>query len=371
MAAGVDISALTTGLKRLSKDDLVCIIVKKCVEIESVTGMSQGTFEKLKSMVCHHLSGANSSVILKENEYLKSELEIVKKSVLDLDYTVQLQKDRISDLSTKIVSTEKSTLDTYSSVLKNPLKKHKQESAVLVIKSTADNIQKGEVLKQISDHVNPTQLNMKIVSTREIKNGLIVHCSNRDTLENLKTNVENTIGDKFTVKEGTKLNPRLKIHHIPKDTVEDPYLVKKLIENNNLTCEMSEIKIILKQMRGTHANVIIEVSPAVRRSLLAQGRIYAGWESCAVTDNFAIIRCYHCSRYDHTSKDCKQEKTTCPTCAGDHEDCHSEDAKCVNCMIHNKSSKFKVPINHSVKDPNCFIYKQKVSNLKSRINYEC
>lgn len=370
MAAGVDIAALNTGLKRLSKDDLVSIIVKRCVEFESVAGMSQATFEKLKSMVFQHLSGFDSSVI-KENEYLNRELEIVKKSVMDLDYTVQLQKDRISDLSTKIENTtENLPPDTYCSVLKNPQKKHKHESAVLVIKSTEENIKKGEVFKQISDRVNPTQLNMKILSTKEIKNGVKIHCSNKETLDKLKSNLENTIGDKFSVSMGSTLNPRLKIHHISKNTAEDPDFLKNLIENNNLICQMSEIKIVLKQNRATHVNIIIEVTPVVRKTLLAQGRIYAGWESCAVTDNFAIIRCHHCSRYDHISKVCKQDKVTCPTCAGDHEDCHSENAKCINCMIYNKHSKFKVPINHSVKDPNCAVYKQKLNNLKSRINYD-
>lgn len=370
MAAGVDISLLTAALKRLSKEDLISIIVKKCIEFDSAAGMSQGTFDKLKSMVIQHLSETETPSVYKENEFLNRELEIMKKSVDDLDYTVRLQKERITDLTSKNASSEKPSIDTYSSVLKNsPQRKYKQDSAVLVIKSTDENIKKGEVFKQIRDRVNPVELNMKIDSTKEIKNGLIVRCSNKDSLNILKTNLTKTIGDKFTIREGAKLNPRLKIHHISSNTAKDPDFLKKLIQNNNITCETSEIKVILKQQRSTHVNIIIEVTPAIRRTILAQGRLYVGWESCAVTDNFAIVRCFHCSRYDHVSKDCKEE-VTCPTCAGAHDDCNSDSAKCVNCIIHNERSKYKVPINHSVKDPNCFVYKQKLNNLISRINYE-
>lgn len=107
MAAGVDIAALTAALKRLSKEDLVLNNVKKCVEFVSVTCMSQGILEKSKSDV--------STFNFKWHFFCDKRKRlanpwITKKCVTDLDYTIKLPKDTISELSSELVSTEKPSM---------------------------------------------------------------------------------------------------------------------------------------------------------------------------------------------------------------------------------------------------------------------
>jgi hypothetical protein len=64
-----------------------------------------------------------------------------------------------------------------------------------------------------------------------------------------------------------------------------------------------------------------------------------GWAICKVDDCVTAKRCFHCSRYNHTYKECKGEET-CPLCTGNHElkECTStkSDYKCTNCLIYNK-----------------------------------
>ncbi|CAH0560636.1 unnamed protein product [Brassicogethes aeneus] len=98
MAEGVDIQSLTASLKRLSKEDLVQVIIKKRLESESASGQ-----EKLKSAISQHLSqtpnGNTESEMLKmENQCLKREIVLLNQSVNDLQYTIQLQKDAIDNL---------------------------------------------------------------------------------------------------------------------------------------------------------------------------------------------------------------------------------------------------------------------------------
>lgn len=102
MAEGVDLSFLTASLKRLSKDDLVQIILKKRLEGESGPGQ-----DKLKATIYQHLNqtpvatpndDTDSELQKMEIQCLKRESVLLHQSVNDLKYTIQLQKDVIYNL---------------------------------------------------------------------------------------------------------------------------------------------------------------------------------------------------------------------------------------------------------------------------------
>ena len=46
-----------------------------------------------------------------------------------------------------------------------------------------------------------------------------------------------------------------------------------------------------------------------------------------------VIQCYHCFKYGHVAKFCRQKHPTCEYCAGPHpqDDCHHQTMKCSNC----------------------------------------
>ncbi|CAH0558678.1 unnamed protein product [Brassicogethes aeneus] len=221
---------------------------------------------------------------------------------MDLDYTVNLQKHQIAELTSKTVSKlSLNSQPTFSSIVKNVYKSSKQESAVLVVQANDKTLVSNDII-EIEKSINPSKLQIQINSTKQIKNGLVINCCNETTLNTLKTHLTEKVGDKFTGKEGTKFNPRFKIYKVHKSSAEETNFIQNLIVNNNLTCNLEDIKIIFKQENNTHVNTIIEVPPTIRKTFLYAGRVYIGGESYGVTDNYAITRCSNCLRYGHKKK---------------------------------------------------------------------
>lgn len=369
----------TSGIKCVS---CMCYLHTKCFEKVAKVFVVQRLNWRCRACVTKDATKSdpqediNMQVMVKENEYIKRELELLKKVVEDKDYTIQLQKERLSDLANTTVSNVSLSNSnglrssaTYSSVLKSSHKNISQHSAVLIIKSHEKNVNDADIVKQIKDTIDPYDLNISITNTRKIKNGLLVNCDNQDMLNKLKSNLINRAPDKFSVSEGKKFNPRIKIHRLDKDVLNGSDFINKLINNNGLNCSPSDIKIVTTQDRKTHANVVIEVPPSVHKIIMSSGRVFAGWKSCAVYDHFSIPRCFKCSRYGHIRTECKSEHNICPTCAGHHEDCQSEDTQCINCIEFNKQNKASVLVNHSVRDRDCHVYKTKVNILIAKTNY--
>jgi hypothetical protein len=107
--------------------------------------------------------------------------------------------------------------------------------------------------------------------------------------------------------------------------------------------------------RGTR-NLVIEVDPSTRKKLMA-ARIKLGWTICRIDDYIVAKRCYRCSRYNHTFRECRGEET-CPLCSGGHrmKDCTATktEYKCVNCTIYNKHNHTtQNDTAHSSLDRNC------------------
>jgi hypothetical protein len=101
--------------------------------------------------------------------------------------------------------------------------------------------------------------------------------------------------------------------------------------------------------------MVIEVHSNNRGKLMAT-RIKLGWTICRVDDYRVAKRCYRCSRYNHTSRECKGEATF-PLCTGHRlKDCtaNKTDYKCLNCITHNHHKrKKKNNTSKSSRDRNC------------------
>lgn len=84
------------------------------------------------------------------------------------------------------------------------------------------------------------------------------------------------------------------------------------------------------------------------------GSAFVGYNSCLVNDAIEVIRCYRCSRYNHSSKNCKAS-LCCPRCAGDHEvkDCEATALSCINCVTLAKSGGKVLDSAHAAWDSRC------------------
>ena len=103
-------------------------------------------------------------------------------------------------------------------------------------------------------------------------------------------------------------------------------------------------------------NLVIEVDSGTRKKLL-QARIKLGLAICSVDNYIVAKRFFHCSRYNHNFRDCKEEET-CPLCTGNHKlkECTAtkSEHKCINCVIYNKNHQTnQIGTAHSSPDKIC------------------
>ncbi|KAL6418568.1 hypothetical protein ACFW04_012005 [Cataglyphis niger] len=100
----------------------------------------------------------------------------------------------------------------------------------------------------------------------------------------------------LTMRENLKLNPRL---------------IKLKMSFWLKTCSdvsTNDVKIVYiftpKQDRRI-TSCLLEVTPAVRRILFGNGRIYLRYSACSFADHVRIMQCYRCLLFGHIAKDCK------------------------------------------------------------------
>lgn len=331
--------------------------------------------QKLKSTSVDSLPSVDLQLVVKENDCLHREINLLKKIVSDQDYVVNLQKEKLASLSAITVSTptlsshSSGTAISYSEAIKNHRKQNNEEAAVLFIKSNS-NIKPANMSNEIKSTLNPASLHINIKNTKPVKNGMLITCDSSSSLEKLKTNLENKIGNKYAISENKKRLPRLIIRGVEKEYAERQELVNDIIGQNNLECSENDIKVITKITNKYTVNIVVEVTSTVRTHIMNTGLLFIGWRRCAVADHLNIIRCFQCSRFNHVKSDCKGV-LTCPRCSDNHElkDCTSEIEKCINCISHNLRNKANLSTNHSAKSTLCHMYKQKVEALINTIDY--
>ena len=95
--------------------------------------------------------------------------------------------------------------------------------------------------------------------------------------------------------------------------------------------------------------------------------LLVGYDACIIYDAVEPQRCFNCSGYNHTSKNCNTQKA-CPKCSLVHNlsECKSSTVKCINC-INSSSGSSGVDADHAAWDKNCPFYKNKLSGYRAQI----
>ncbi|KAI4472549.1 hypothetical protein M0802_016715 [Mischocyttarus mexicanus] len=100
----------------------------------------------------------------------------------------------------------------------------------------------------------------------------------------------------------SKKKPLLIVYGVPKETTDKEFLsgLKKQNSKESKTTEFFDT-IRISHRTGDRSmekvNVVIEVSPLVRESLLKNERVYIGWESLRIKDYTTVSRCYKCQAF--------------------------------------------------------------------------
>jgi hypothetical protein len=94
---------------------------------------------------------------------------------------------------------------------------------------------------------------------------------------------------------------------VPKD-VEDVAIKDTILQQNNLS-HIEDPVLNIKLTKGTFEDsrhVVIEVSPNLRRELVALRKIKLHWSTCRFEDFVVVTRCLKCLGFGHTSRFCQK-----------------------------------------------------------------
>lgn len=355
-------------------------LVAKIVYIDKSTWRCKACVKDAKQP--NNIMDADYVVLQKENECLLREKELLNKLVYETAYSNKLQKTRIEELETKTAvsnfaglqsdkSGSNSNHISYSSAVKKL--SDTTNSTILLVKTKDTSTSNKQLELDIKSKIKPSAINANIVNTRLIKDGLLINCANEESLNNLKSNLSQQTGTTYNISEAVKLNPRLIIYSVAKDSIECPDLIENIINDNNLNTPTNEVKFVTKlKYRENFYNIVLEVSPSLFKLIINKGFLYVGWRRCGVKEHFHLPRCFKCSKYGHFQKACKSKDTVCSKCSLNHEfkDCNSNEISCNNCKYFNFKFKLNVPITHPTNDPLCNFRKFKLEELKTKICYE-
>ena len=171
----------------------------------------------------------------------------------------------------------------------------------------------------------------------------------------------------------TLRKPRMIIINIPIETTPENILETLTQQNSELDMIGDNIvpKFCYTTKRGTR-NMVIEVNSETRKRLL-HNRVKLGWTLCKVDDYLVAKRCYRCSRYNHTHKECKGEEV-CPLCTENHKlkECKAviSEHKCINCITYNKHHpQTQIDTAHSSLDKKCPSLIAVLDKYKKKIDY--
>lgn len=317
-----------------------------------------------------------TAILKTQLQSVTREKQLIEKLNTELQYSNELQKKVIKMYDENVfpkqagsnAATSRITVPTYSEVIN---KEPTNQKPVLLIKSMDENVSNEEVIDEITKTVKPAEIKVCINNTRKIQSGIAIQCDNESSLATLRENLSNKLGNKYNVRQALKLNPRMLIKNVRLENLDTPEeIINNIINLNDLEDNRSEIKFITKLKHFENTNIVIEVSPSIRKLLLAKGSLYIGWKKCLVSDHLRVIRCVKCCAFGHLGEACNSE-LVCPKCTNSHKfkDCKSEVSQCINCTNHNKAFKRNLSTDHSSHYTDCPIFLNYISNLKARINY--
>nr|CAH7716651.1 unnamed protein product [Callosobruchus chinensis] len=325
--------------------------------------------------------GADEGTVTKlqiEFSAIKCEKDLLEKLVDELDNSSRLQKFKIESLEKELCTDKNSALDTktsgpntYSNVVKTNNNVNKN-SQVLLIKPT-DKKSTEDILKNLSQSINPANINVCINGTRKIRDGVAVFCHGDSDLKKLKDAVSSGFGDRYILNEGKKQNPRLIINNAKGvNTISDDQLIDSLCTLNDLRdVNRSDIRVVTRLNSNDNQSIVLEVSAAVRKLLIHKGNVCLGWNRCSVEDYVRVLQCYKCSGFGHLHGKCKSDLVAFPKCSGEHtiKNCTSDNRKCANCNSYNKTHKASLSVDHSAWSHSCPWYLKTIEELKSRVDY--
>lgn len=150
-------------------------------------------------------------------------------------------------------------------------------------------------------------------------------------------------------------------------------LVEDIRKKNKLE-ENYEISIVHKYLnkKSNLWTLIAEVNASAYLKLMYTKKVFVGYSSCRLYDDFNVNICFNCCTYGHSSSKCRN-KLCCGLCSGEHEAkvCpQKENLQCVNCTLTNNKYRMNRPTNHAAGDKNkCETYTHLINSSIKKCDY--
>lgn len=294
-------------------------------------------------------------------EYLREELKFQDGKMDDQAVLINRLVNEVQELKSNASTKSPSYADIVHSNKTIVIKpKEKQESLLT----------KNDVKAKI----NPKTMAMAVENIKPGKDGaVIINCSNNNTRERIAETVAKEFGDKYSVEEAKRKNPKIIIRGVEEEFLEeeDHVIIEALKKQNELTdAEGKILGVIAKtKQRGKidKGNIIIQVETNLRNKICSMGKLNIGWRRCVAHEYFSVVRCFRCARYGHMAAECKNS-VTCFKCSESHAttDCTSDVKKCINCLENNGKFKTSLDTKHYVTSNECPCYQKIVCIEKKK-----
>jgi hypothetical protein len=196
------------------------------------------------------------------------------------------------------------------------------------IDKAADPNTSYEAKRLIKESVDPKALKLGVSKPKPSKNVVMVGCKSKTDYGILEKELSKL--RTFTAERPKRKLPNLLLMYVPKDAEN---VIKDIITHQNLS-HIEDPVLNIKFTKRTFEDsrhIIIEVSPNLRRELVALRKIKRHWNMCKDED-FVIVT--SCLGFGHTSKFC-QNQQKCSHCAEDHhwKECGSQHpTQCSTCL---------------------------------------
>lgn len=296
---------------------------------------------------------------------------LLKKLVEEMTDKNHLLVEKNSYLQQKLKQEIKCREDvSYSGVLKQtaiPTRLARQDSITCLTLKTK---YKGNLDEENIKNQLLKKTTCPIISLRRKPCGdFLIKCKDSDA-ESLKESLDQEIGEDVDVLREEKKNPLILVLGI-KSELRDQELISDIVTRNKIDRDNIKVRYVHKKHEKTR-NVLLEVSADTYAAVMHKRRIYVGYQTCPVKDDFNLRRCWRCNGYGHSAKNCKRD-VACGKCAGPNEtrECKkTEEKACVSCLHSNKFSKIKKRTDHMAMDhQECETYRQRWERQVATTNY--
>lgn len=293
--------------------------------------------------------------LMVENLQLKANVSEIQSNTSILIQNGEVMNEAVRDLPSK------QTTATFSQVLK--------ANHAVLIKPKLTTQTSQATKEDMRKNIDPAGIAISNVR-HSAEGGIVVECSSKMDSNKLLTNAVSQLGSNYEIRVPAQRPTKIRIVGLSENLASECLVQKLRQQNSDVVTENSTMSVVHSFKLRNSFGYKIEVDAETFNRVMVNGKLRVGWDICFVSEALDIVRCFNCSGYHHTAKNCLA-KTCCPMCSEEHKlaDCTSTKPSCVNCKEAIKTLKLQIDSSHPATSNDCPVFKRKVEQQQRRTNY--